>query len=88
MKYLNDFVAYKHFKMESILDVFKIIKKDVWMASVGFKDAFFTNPINEAYQKYFVFGWLDKIYKLIAMPNGYSDAMCVFTKLSKPVYAS
>ena len=75
LKYLNNFVVYKHFKMESILDVFKIIKKDVWMASVDLKDAFFTIPINEAYQKYFMFEWLEKIYKFIAMPNGFSDAM-------------
>ena len=87
LKYLNNFVVYKHFKMESILDVFKIIKKDVWMASVDLKDAFFTIPINEAYQKYFMFEWLEKIYKFIAMPNGFSDAMLVFTKVSKPVYA-
>ena len=40
LKYLNDFVVYKHFKMESILDVFKIIKKDVWVTSVDHKDAF------------------------------------------------
>ena len=73
--------------MESILDVFKIIKKDVWMASVDLKDAFFTIPINEAYQKYFMFEWLEKNYKFIAMLNGFSDAMRVFTKVSKPVYA-
>ena len=73
--------------MESILDVFKIIKKDVWMASVDLKDAFFTIPINEAYQKYFMFEWLEKIYKFIAMPNGFSDAMHVFTKVSKPIQA-
>ena len=73
--------------MESILDVFKIIKKDVWMASVDLKDAFFTIPINEAYQKYFMFEWLEKLYKLIAMPNEISDAMLVFTKVSKPLYA-
>ena len=54
LKYLN-FVVYKHFEMEPILDVFKIIKKDAWMASVDLKDAFFTIPINEAYQKYFMF---------------------------------
>ena len=73
--------------MESILDVFKIIKKDVWMASVDLKDAFFTIPINEAYQKYFMFERLEKNYKFIAMLNGFSDAMRVFTKVSKPVYA-
>ena len=42
LKYLNEFVEYKHFKMKSLEDVFKIIKKDVWMASVDLKDAFFT----------------------------------------------
>ena len=40
--------------MESILNVFKIINKDVSMARVDLKDTFFTIPINEAYQKYFM----------------------------------
>ena len=57
------------------------------MASEDLEDAFFTIPINEAYQKYFLFEWLEKIYKFIAMPNGFSDAMHVFTKVFKPVYA-
>ena len=87
LKYLDNFVVYKHFKMESILGVFKIIKKDVWMTSVDLKDAFFAIPINEACQKYFMFEWLEKNYKFIAMPNGFSDAMRIFTKVSKPVYA-
>ena len=56
------------------------------MASVDLKDAFFTIPINEAYQKYFMFEWLEKNYKFIAMPNGFSDPMRVFTKVSKPIY--
>ena len=73
--------------MESILDVFKIIKKDVWIASVNLKDAFFTISINEAYQKYFMFEGLEKIYKFIAMSNVFSDAIRVFTKVSKPLYA-
>ena len=68
---------YKHFKMQSILDVFKIKKKDVWMASVDLKDAFFTIPINEAYQKYFIFDWLEKIYKFIVMQIGF-QMQCVF----------
>ena len=87
LKHLTDFVVYKHFEMESILDVFKIIKKGVWMANVDIKDAFFTIPINEVYQKYFMFEWLGKIYKFIAMPSGYSDVICLFAKVSKPVYA-
>lgn len=46
LKHLNSFVAYKYFKMESILDVFKIVNKDVWMTSADLQDAFFTIPIN------------------------------------------
>ena len=57
--------------MKSILDVFKIIKKDIWMASVDLEDAFFKIPLNETYQKYFMFARLCKIYKFIAMPNAY-----------------
>ena len=57
------------------------------MASVDLADAFFTIPINEAHQKYFMFEWLEKNYKFIAMPNGFSDAMHVFTKVSKPIQA-
>ena len=53
LKYLNEFVEYKHFKMESLEDVFKIIKKDVWVASVDLKDAFFTIPVHILHQKYY-----------------------------------
>ena len=63
--------------MEPILGVFKIIKKDVWMASVDLMDVFFTIPIDVAYQKHFIFEWLG---------NYCSDAIRVFTKVSKPVY--
>ena len=56
------------------------------MASVDLKDVFFTIPVNETYQKYFMFEWLGKIYKFIVISNGFSDAMRVFTKVSIPVY--
>ena len=86
LKYLNEFVEYKHFKMKSLEDVFKIIKKDVWMASVDLKDAFFTIPVHILHQKYFKFEWFNQFYKFLGMPNGYSDAMRIFTKILKPVF--
>ena len=39
--------------MESLNDVFKIIKKGVWMASVDLKDAFFTVPVHKMHQQFF-----------------------------------
>ena len=88
LKYLNEFVQYQHFKMESLLDAFKIVKPSAWMASIDLKDAFFTVPIHESHQKYFKFEWIDKVYKFVGMPNGYSDAMQIFTKILKPLYGN
>ena len=51
LEYFNDFTEYKHYKMESFEDVFKIIKEDGWRASVDLKDAFFTIPVHIFHQK-------------------------------------
>ena len=85
LKYLNEFVEYKNFKMKSLEDVFKIIKKDVWMVSADLKDAYFIIPGHILHQKYFKFEWFNQFYKFLGMPNGYSDVMRIFTKMLKPV---
>ena len=72
--------------MESLNNVFKIIKKGVWMTSVDLKDAFFTVPVHNLHQKCFMFEWIQKFYKFLGMPNGYSNAMRIFTNISKPVF--
>ena len=69
LKHLNHYVNYQHFKMESLNDVFKIIKRGVWMASVDLKDAFFTVPVHKLNQKNFMFEWIQKFYKFVGMPN-------------------
>ena len=86
LKYLNEFVQYQHFKMESFLDVFKVIKPNTWMATVDLKDAFLTVTMHEYHQKYFKLEWI--VYKFVGMLNGYSDVMRIFTKILKPVYAN
>ena len=79
-------VEYKDFKMESLEDVFKNIKKDAWMASADLKDAFLTIPVHILHQKYFEFEWFNELYKFLGMPNGYSNAKRTFTKMLKPVF--
>ena len=86
LKYLNEFVKYKHFKMESLEDVFKITKKDVWMASVDLNDAFFKISVHILHQKYFKFEWFNQLYKFLGMPNKYPDVMKTFTKMLKPAF--
>ena len=86
LKCLNKFVKYTHFKMESLKDIFKIIKEGVWMASVDLKDAFFTVPVHKSHQNYFKFEWFQGFYKFIGMPNGYTEATRIFTKILRPVF--
>ena len=80
LKYLDGFVEYKHFKMESLEDAFKIIKEDGWMANVDLKDAFFTILVHILYQKYFKFESFNQFYKFLGMQNGHSNAIRVFTE--------
>ena len=88
LKNLNDHVFYNHFKMESLDNVLNIIQPNVWMASVDLKDAFYTVPIHQTHQKFLKFQWNNKLYKFQAMPNGYAEAMRIFTKLLKPPFSS
>ena len=87
LKELNNSVYYNHFKMESLDNVLNIIQPGVWMASVDLKDAFYTIPVHASHQKYLKFPWKGKLFKFQAMPNGYADAMRVFTKMLKPPFS-
>ena len=58
-----------------------------WMASVDLKDDLYTILIHNTYQKYFKF-LCQKFYRYLGMPNGYSDAIRVFTKILKPLFAT
>ena len=40
--------------------------------------------MNTSHENYFKFEWLGK-YKSTGVPNGYSDAMRIFTKVLKPM---
>ena len=85
LKKFNKFVNYKHFKMESINNVIKLIKSNVYMASIDLKDAFFSVLIHNDHQKYlkFMFG---NLFQLTSVPNGYGLAMRISTEISKETF--
>ena len=72
--------------MESLSNVFKTIKEDLWIANVDLKDAFFTVPVHIWHRKYFKFEWFQIFYKFLGMPNDYPNAVHIFTKTLKPVF--
>ena len=83
LKQLNTHVKCNHFKMELLSDAIKLLKPQVWMAKVDLKDAFYSIPVHIDYQKFFKFEWDLKYFKFTGMPNGYCEAMRLFTKIMK-----
>ena len=53
------------------------------MASLDIKDAYYTIPVAEEYQKYLKFMWKGKLYRFCVLPNGLSPCPRLFTKLLK-----
>ena len=50
------------------------------MASIDLKDAFFSQPIHNDYQKYlkFIFG---SFFQITSVPNGYGPAIRIYAKI-------
>lgn len=85
---LNEFVVYRHFKMDTLETAIKMVRKGSYMGSVDLKDAYFSIPIHKDYRKFFRFIWNSKIYEFNAYPQGWASAPRKFTKVLKPVYST
>ena len=84
LKHLNNFVAYHHFKMESIQSATQLMKPNCWMAILDLKDAYYTVSVAKEHRKFLRFEFGEKLYEFVCLPNGLSSAPRVFTKLLKP----
>ena len=73
-KRLNEFVDYKHFKMEPLQNVLELIKPGVYMASIDLKDAFYSVPVHKNHQAYLTF-FEDEYLEFVCMPSGYGPAI-------------
>ena len=81
LKRFNESIRFMHFKMESLQDVFDLMKPGVWMASIDLCDAYYTIPVAQEHHKYLTFNWRDEYYSYTCLPNGYSQAPYIFTKI-------
>ena len=88
LKQFNEHVAYRHFKMDTLASAISMMKPHCFMASVDFKDAYYSVPIASIDQKYLMFIWDEQLHKFVCFPNGLACCPRMFTKLLKPVYAN
>ena len=86
LKMLNEYVPYKHFKMEGFENALSLVRPGTWFTSLDLKDAYYSVLIKPEDQKYFAFEFMSKYYVYRAMPNGWANAPYIFTKLLKPVF--
>ena len=88
LKEFNEFIAYHHFKMDTLEADISMMKPGCFMASVDLKDAYYTVPIHPSHQKYLKFCFNGVLYQYTCLPNGLASAPRIFTKLVNPVYAT
>ena len=67
LKKLNSFVENSHFKMESIHTVLNLVTPNCWMASLDFKDAYYSVKIHPEFQTFFKFSYTGTLYKYTAL---------------------
>ena len=87
LKYLNEFIAYEHFKMETIKSVAYCVTQNCYMAKIDLKDAYYSVSIHPDYQRFLKFIWEHVMYQYVCYPNGLCFCPRKFTKLFKPVLA-
>jgi len=84
LKGLNEYVIYRHFKMETLGSNVKLVEKDCFMASLDLKDAYYSVAVAKPDRKFLRFLWKGVRYQYTCLPNGLSSCPRVFTKLLKP----
>jgi len=87
LKPLNQFLKYRHFKMEGIVTVRHTVRQGDFMAKIDLTDAYFTIPVFQGHRKFLRFRWKNKTYEYTCLPFGLSSSPWVFTKLLRVAVA-
>ena len=86
LKNLNEKVKKHYFKMQTYTSALTLVTtKGCYMASIDWKDAYYSVPKLEEYQQYLKFQWKGNLFQCTCLLNGLSSAPRIFTKLTKPI---
>ena len=83
----NEHVVYRHFKMDSLSTAIDLMFRDCFMASIDWKDAYYSVPIHFSDRNFLVFEWQGKRYRFTCYPNGLRSAPRNFTKITKVLFS-
>ena len=79
LKDLNQFILYKHFKMEGLPKY--VLQKRNCMCKIDLKDAYFSVPLHKDSRNLVRFLWAGNLYGFLFLCFGLAPAPTIFTKL-------
>ena len=86
LKTFIGFLKFKHCKLEPVEDALDLISESCYCGSVELKDASYTIPIHQNYQKYLKLFWKEEYYQYIVLNNGFSPVLRVFIYVLTPLF--
>ena len=80
LKRLNRFIRPKKFRMVTLATIMPLLRRNVWIASIDLKDAYFHISIHRDHHRFLRFAIGDRVFQFQVLPFGLSTAPRVFTK--------
>ena len=87
LKYLNEFIIYRAFKMENLESIKYLIQENDWFTKLDLLDAYLVVPSKVHSRKFVSFSWDNRHFVFNSFAFGLSTAPWEFTKLMRPVVA-
>ena len=67
LKSLNEYIEIEHFKMHGLKEILKLVERNCYMAALDIKDAYYSLPVDESFQKYLIFVWKGTLYRFCVL---------------------
>ena len=80
-------IQYHKFKMDTMKEVIQLIFPNCFFAKIDFKHAYYSVYVQPKDRDWFRFLWRDSHFRFTCLPQGFTSAPRVFTKLLKPVFS-
>ena len=81
LRYLNQFISYQHFKMESLNA--KLLQEGDYKCKLNMKDAYLSVPLHQSSRNYVRFSCAGNLYQFLCLCFGLGPTPRIFTKLLK-----
>ena len=80
-------IVYYKFKMDTMKQVVQLVFPNCYFAKVDFQHAYYSVYVRPQDRDWFRFIWRDQHFRFTCLPQGFTSAPRVFTKLLKPVFS-